>query len=262
MTAYLVANPPRRSQYRKPRRARPTGTICLHSAENAPDLNPPDDGAENIARFIRDRTDAGSYHVICDQDTRIQLVPFEWEAFGDGTGSNPWAIHISAALRAADWGRLTNQQKLWYVASMATAARDASDWLTATHGIEVPVRRLTKASAKEPGFCSHQDRETWFGTPGRRTDPWRNDEGMWHLFLSLYADTTAKPIPEEHDMWGTEIIAAYGEAGYLNATLHPDQLAKHWGDIRAWTHVIYAKPEAERAGGVKYVRTLLGLPAA
>lgn len=194
MTAYLVANPPRRSQFRKPRRAVPTGTCVLHSAENAPDLRPPDDGAEGIARFIQGRSDPGSYHVIADQDSRIQLVPFEWEAYGDGTGSNPWGIQLSLALRAKDWWTLTDQQRLWYMASLATAARDASDWLLATQGFVVPVRRLTKASANQAGFCTHQDREDWFGTPGRRTDPWRNDPAMWHLFLTLYADT-AKPDP-------------------------------------------------------------------
>lgn len=68
------------------------------------------------------------------------------------------------------------------------------------------------------------------------------------------------PTPEEqHDMHGTEIIAAYGEAGYLSPLLHPDKLAQHWRDIRTWTHAIYSKPEPERAGGVAYVRSLLGL---
>lgn len=259
MTAYLVANPPRRSQYRRPRRAKPSGTVVLHSAENAPDLRPPDDGAENIASFIRGRSDPGSYHVICDQDSSIQLVPFEWEAFHDGTGSNPWSIGLSLALRAADWPKLTDQQQLWYMASLATAARQASDWLHAHYSVSVPTRRLTKSSPSQPGFCSHQDRENWFGSAGRRTDPWRNDEGMWHLFLTLYEDTRRTPREDQSDMYGTEVIAAYGEAGYLLATLHPDKLAAHWRDIRAWTHAIYAKPEHERAGGVAYVRALLGL---
>ncbi len=64
---------------------------------------------------------------------------------------------------------------------------------------------------------------------------------------------------EQDDMYGTLIAAAYGEAGYLAPTLHPDQLRKHWTDIGVWTHAIYAKPEPERDGGVVYVRSLLGL---
>jgi hypothetical protein len=211
MAAYLVENPPRRSQYRKPRRSKPTGTVVLHTAENAPDLVPPDLGAENIARFIRNRTDPGSYHTINDQDSRIRLVPFEWEAFGDGTGSNPWAIQLSIAMTAEQWWKITNQQKLWYMAGLASAAREASDWLQAKHGITVPARRLTKASAREAGFCSHQDRETWFGTPGRRTDPWRNDDALWHLFLTLYEDATRTPLQEELDDMEPEafVVIAY-----------------------------------------------------
>lgn len=194
---YLLANPPRRSQFRSLRRAKPTGTIVLHSAENAPDLVLPDEGAERIARFIQGRDDPGSYHVICDQDSQLPLVPFSYEAFHDGTGSNPWSIGLSFALRASDWPHLTDQQRLWYMASLATAARDASNWLHAHYSITVPVRRLTKSSQRQPGFCTHQDREEWEGIPGRRTDPWRNDPVMWRLFLDLYEDTRRPSTPVE-----------------------------------------------------------------
>lgn len=190
MAAYLVDHPPARSQYRKGRRATPTGTIVLHTAENAPDLAGADAGAENIARFISQRTDApGSYHLIGDRDSQILLVPFEWEAFHDGTRSNPWSIGISLAITAEWFRNAPNDQKLWYMARLATMARKASDWLEANHGITVPARRLTKASQREAGFCTHMDRETWEGTPGRRSDPWGNSDAMWHLFLTLYDDT-------------------------------------------------------------------------
>lgn len=236
MTAYLVANPPRRSQYRKPRRAKPTGACVLHTAESAPDLHAPDHGAENIARFIRDRSDPGSYHKIADQDSRIQLVPFEWEAFGDGTGSNPWGIHLSLATRAADWWKLTNQQQLWYMAGLATCAREASDWLLATYGITVPVRRLTKASANQAGFCSHMDREDWFGTPGRRTDPWRNDEGMWHLFLTLYADTAGDRPQEDEIVFTVAEAADYVKEAYALLARRPPTDY----ELYIWAHAIAA----------------------
>lgn len=259
--AYLVANPPRRSQFRRPRRATPTGSVVMHTAEIAPDLAGEDLGAERIARFISTRTDApGSYHLIGDRDSQILLVPFEWEAFGDGTGSNPWAIHISLAVTAAWFRAAPNDQKLWYMARLATMARTASDWLEQNHGITVPARRLTPASSNQAGFCTHMDRENWRGTPGRRGDPWGVSDSMWHLFLTLYEDTRRTPTPQEDDtMHGTEVIAAYGEAGYLNATLHPDKLAQHWRDIRTWTHAVYAKPVSERDGAVAYIRALLGL---
>lgn len=255
MGAYLVDNPPRRSQYRKPRRAKPTGTVVLHSAENAPDLRLPDEGAERIARFIRDRSDAGSYHKIADQDSRIQLVPFEWEAFGDGTGSNRWAIHLSLALRASDWPKLTKQQQLWYMAGLAICAREASDWLRAHYSITVPVRRLTKASASQPGFCSHMDRETWFGKPGRRTDPWRNDDEMWHLFLTLYADTAPAPAPEDDLMDPRAfVVLAY----YSILQRPPESLER----IDKGAQFIKGHPQGEREGQNAYVAHVAASPEA
>lgn len=88
----------------------------------------------------------------------------------------------------------------------------------------------------------------------------RSDRSLWwpHSATPTTPPPPVKP-PESTDMHGTRIIAAYGEAGYLLATLHPDKLRQHWADIDAWTAVIYAKPEHERAGGVAYVRALLGL---
>ena len=75
MSAYLLDHPPRRNQYRVGRRAKPTGTIVLHTAENTPDLAGPDLGAEGIARFISTRTDAaGSYHLLGDRDSEILVV--------------------------------------------------------------------------------------------------------------------------------------------------------------------------------------------
>lgn len=62
------------------------------------------------------------------------------------------------------------------------------------------------------------------------------------------------PSPEENDLYGTDIICSYGEAGY------PLDNADIWSDIRRWTHEIYNKPEAERRGGVQFIRLLLGLP--
>lgn len=212
MAAYLEEHPPARSQYRKGRRAKPTGTIVLHTAENTPDLAGADSGAENIARFISQRTDApGSYHLIGDRDSQIELVPFEWEAFHDGTGSNPWSVGISLAITAAWFRNATNEEKLWYMARLATMARTASDWLEANHGITVPARRLTKASQREAGFCTHMDRENWEGTPGRRSDPWGNSDEMWHLFLTLYDDTAHQEdeplkLDDEDRQWFRDLI--------------------------------------------------------
>lgn len=181
MSVYLIDNPPVTRQYRSPRRATPTGCIVVHTAESSPDTIPTDDGAENVARFIQGRSDFGSYHAICDSDTWIQLVRWGDEAFGDATGSNPWAVHVSAATQAHRWDSLPGKWVEGCVASMAEAASVAADWLETEHGIRVPARRITRAGSEagEPGFISHAERD-----PARRTDPGAGFP--WAMFLTLF----------------------------------------------------------------------------
>lgn len=129
-------------------------------------------------------------------------------------------------------------------------------WGHDTFGIPLEVCRTHDA----PGIGYHTLHPRHWTTVPSKTCPGVVRKQQFHDLI-VPALRHAPPVkPEETtDMIGTEIIAAYGEAGYLLATLHPDQLAQHWRDIRAWTHAIYAKPEPERAGGVAYVRALLGL---
>ncbi|MCA1570078.1 MAG: hypothetical protein LC798_07100 [Chloroflexi bacterium] len=166
--AWLNDNPPVRPQFRHPRRAKCTGCIVLHSAESQADVSPPDTGAENVARFIRTRADVGSYHVICDSDTAIQLVEFGDEAYQDGTGSNPWAIGISGAFQAHQFAGQPEVWKRAVVDQMAKAVKRAADWVDATYGVTVPPASLTKAQsdAGKPGLIPHALRD-----PGRRSDP-------------------------------------------------------------------------------------------
>lgn len=187
---YLVLHPPARTQYRYPRRATVTGAICLHDAENVTDLDGPDSGAEAVARFIQHRTDPGSYHSIVDSDSIVRLVPYDAEAYGEGTGGNPHALHLALAYGS----RWTPTPEWWAkaITNAATAARDMADWVHATTGVAVPARRITadQYRAGAPGFIPHADLD-----PKRRSDP----VGFpWDPFLALYANTTAKPpTPKE-----------------------------------------------------------------
>ena len=165
--AWLNEHPPVRSQFRHPRREPASGVIVLHSAENMPDLNPPDTGAEAVAKFIQTRTDPGSYHVICDADSRIRLVDFGDEAYQDGTGSNPHAIAISGAFRADQWLTLPKWWQDGVVQQMALAALEARSWL-ADRGVVLPAQPVTRVESDQrvPGFITHALRD-----PTRRSDP-------------------------------------------------------------------------------------------
>lgn len=178
--AYLDDHPPARTQSRQ-RYAEPSGVIVVHTAESIADEVGPDTGAEAVAGFIARRADPGSYHLLADSDSIVQVVRFELAAYGDGTGSNEHAIHLSFACRAADWPHMSPEQRAAYVEQGAIAAARGNEWLKANHGIDTPARRITRpqSDARVPGFISHGERD-----PGRRTDP---GVGFpWRLFLDRY----------------------------------------------------------------------------
>lgn len=191
MTAYLIANPPRIRQFRRPRRAKPSGVIVIHTAESFPDEVGPDTGAESVARFIRDRTNYGSYHDLCDSDTIVNLVPYDAEAYHDATGSNPHSLSVSAATQAAKWDQLDDDWVRATVVNMARAAARQAAWLHAEHGIVVPAKTRTRTETEQrmPGFISHAKRD-----PARRTDP--GPSFPWSLFLSTYAALMAGDDPD------------------------------------------------------------------
>jgi hypothetical protein len=181
MTAYLITNPPRIRQFRRPRRAKPSGVVVVHTAENTPDRLGLDEGAEAVARFIRNRTTFGSYHDLVDSDSIINLVPYDAEAYHDGTGSNPHSYGVSAATTAASWDRAPDEWRADTVRNMATAAARYARWVRSAHGVDIPPRRITRAQSERrvPGFLGHGERD-----PGRRSDP--GSTFPWELFLRLY----------------------------------------------------------------------------
>lgn len=194
---YLEDNPPRRDQFRVGRRDPVKPVIVVHTAEGGTDRVGADYKAENTASFIRNRTDAGSYHMLGDSDSIIQLVRFENEAYQDGTGSNRWAIGISLAMNAADWSRISSTRRQELTTTAAEMAAIAARWL-GDRGLPYPVPRLlTKRQSDAPnasGFISHARRD-----PSRRTDPGANFP--WTEFFRLYrqilSDGGLEPTPEQ-----------------------------------------------------------------
>ncbi len=197
---YLIKNAPARSQFRSPRRSRPSGLTVLHTAESVMDTVGPDTGAENVANFIRTRREAGSYHDLVDSDSALQLVRYGDEAYHDGTGSNAWSLSISWALAAADWPKLTAERRDAFLRQGAVAFRRQQAWLTSHDYPTTPLRRLTKAQSDAglAGFIKHGDRD-----PGRRSDP-----GMrfpWERWFELCAPTPAPPAAPTPPLTYTEV---------------------------------------------------------
>jgi hypothetical protein len=165
----LEDNPPVRGQFRVGRRDPVKPVIVVHTAESGTDRSGPDPKAEGVASFIRNRTDPGSYHLIGDADSIIQLIRFDNEAYHDRTGSNRWSIGISLAMNAADWPSLSGTRREELVATAGQMAAIAATWLKG-RGLQVPEPRLlTKVESDRldaTGFISHARRD-----PSRRSDP-------------------------------------------------------------------------------------------
>lgn len=205
---YLEDNPPARSQFRVGRRSSVRSVIVVHTAESGTDTQGADPKAENVANFIRGRSTAGSYHLVGDADSIVQLVDFNNEAFQDGTGSNAWAIGISLAMNAGDWPRLSAARSTELVTTAAQMAAMAATWLRG-RGLDAPAARLlTKAqsdSSSASGFISHALRD-----PSRRTDP--GPAFPWTQFFAIYQQILADgnvrvaeedPITELQRLTGT-----------------------------------------------------------
>lgn len=193
--SWLDTHPPARSQFRRPRRAKPSGVVVVHTAENTPDYVAFDGGAEAVANFIRNRTDPGSYHDLCDSDSSINLVDYNCEAFHDATGSNPHSYGVSIATRADVWPLAPRVWRDGAVRQAALATARYSRWVRANYGIVIPARRITRVQSTEgvPGFISHEERD-----PERRHDP--GDGFPWGMYLDLYAEEMSQS--EDNDDMG------------------------------------------------------------
>lgn len=204
--AYLDDNPPASKQYRRPRRADPSGVIVVHTAENTPDEVATDGGAEAVARFIRTRSDPGSYHDLVDSDSCVHLVEYDCEAFHDATGSNPHSYGVSVATRADLWSLAPATWRDGAVRQAAAAAARYASWLRGRRGIVIPARRITRSESelRMPGFISHAERD-----PKRRSDP--GAEFPWNAFLSEFSRLTAPTAPKPPEQEEIELLMVQNE---------------------------------------------------
>lgn len=215
---YLIANPPRIRQFRD-RRAKVTGLIVIHTAESAPDEVGPDTGTENVARFIRDRTTPGCYHTLVDSDSRLPLVPYDLATYGDGTGSNEFAVHLSFATQAAKWASLGKDWVEGALDQMAIEIKNVIDWFK-TKGIEFRLRLVNKAQSDAgwSGLISHALRD-----PGRRSDPGAGFP--WDRLLKKVAALIKPPAPKPAPRPGrADAVAQRRALTKLAAALKPGRL--------------------------------------
>lgn len=224
MGAYLIDHPPARSQFIAPRREEVSGVVTVHTAENTPDFVAFDGGAEAVARFIAGRSDPGSYHDLADSDSLLDVVPYGYEAFHDGTGTNRHSLGLSVATRADVWPLAPKAWRDGAIEHAAQGAARMARYVKARRGFLIPARRITAAQARArvPGFISHAELD-----PTRRSDPGAGFP--WAQFLTRYAELTGQ-TPEGDDMPITaaeaDLIAQRVEARLLRRSEDNDTLAE------------------------------------
>lgn len=189
MSYILVDHPnPNAPQGGLPRRGggKLSGTCIVHTSEG-----PWSNGVDALTSFIRTRSDYGSYHRACDWADIAVYFPWEWETWQD-TETNGWAVGIAAACRTVDWRVMPAGVREGYYRNMARMAADFVTYMRDTHGVTVPLRRITgaEARARVPGFAAHGDSGVHRSDPGADFD--------WDAFLAYTAQalgTASKPTP-------------------------------------------------------------------
>lgn len=197
--------------------------IVLHTTESLADLDGPDSGAENVARWFTTTTvdRAASYHTLVDSDSTVRCLP----AGLDGTtvhtafhayGYNSKTLGLSLAMRADSWPSVP---QMWASKILNRAVNEAAAWC-ARWGI--PAVRITRAEldAGSKGLLAHADT-----SPTDRSDPGAGFP--WDLFIRLTAaqldlggaTTDPPPTPEDDPTMPTHLlrIAAGPHAGVVLA---------------------------------------------
>lgn len=160
--------------------------IVVHTAENIPDFNPPDRGAESIANYFANTSRPVSCHSVVDSDSNIPLLPDEAVAFHvRGYNTPGWGIEI--ATQAAAWDRIP----AWHKEALLDAAAKECARVAEKFNIPIVFRDARQIVAGLPGFTGHTNLD-----PTRRSDP-GFDTNDWADFLARVKSYTQ---PKEDEM--------------------------------------------------------------
>lgn len=199
MGAYLADNPGRLRQWSARSSwspSRPTGLTVLHSTEF-----PPSWTAAQQAVWLRNRDTPGCYHDIADTyGADLWLIPYEYGAWQDGTGSNGMAVSISFVCRTTDWSGMSREVRARTLRAGARCFARQQAWLRSKGYPTTPLRLVSKADSDRgvPGFIYHGHRD-----PARRSDPGLTSFPMAQFLdecrAALAGDTPEDDMPYSED---------------------------------------------------------------
>jgi hypothetical protein len=188
MGYYLLDNPPRSPQFYPSRNSTPTYAIGVHTSEGSTGPG----SARNLARFISQRSDPGSYHAIVDSEETVVLVPPDYTTFSvaaSGYNSRTW--HICLAGRSADLSPDDANTQ-----AMIARAGEAIRALWGFLGIDPAANAqwIGTDALNRPGLFCHGDVQPW-----DRSDAWSRHPDRARLD-QLLIDAITPTTPPEDEM--------------------------------------------------------------
>jgi hypothetical protein len=163
-------------------RAKPVRLIVIHTAENLPDFDGSDSGAEAVAAYGASTTRA-SWHSTVDSDSTIRMLPDGFTAW-HVRGYTSESLGIELATQAAKW---PTAPAAWTTRILNRAADVVAQWCL-THDLPPVLLDAADVAAGKKGITGHHVLD-----PTRRTDP--GPEFPWTRFINLVTERLTMAVP-------------------------------------------------------------------
>lgn len=198
MSFYLLEHPPASPQFYPTRSNPPTWAVSVHTSEGSTGPG----SALALAQFIARRPDPGSYAVVVDSETTLELVPPLYTTFSvaaSGYNSRTWAICLAGR---SDELSPTDPNTL---AMIGRAGRAIFDLWTLV-GVDIPaaLRWIGTDALKTPGLFCHGTVQPW-----DRTDAWSihpERDALDALLVKAIASNIPQPLPPLEDEMNRYLI--------------------------------------------------------
>ena len=198
MSFYLLDHPPASPQFYPSRANTPTWAVSVHTSEGSTGPGT----ALGLAQFIARRSDPGSYAVIVDSETTIDMVPPLYTTYSvaaAGYNSRTWSICLTGRSRDLS----PNDPNT--LAMIGRAGRAIFELWTLV-GVNIPdaLAWIGTDALKRPGLFCHGDVQPWDRTDAWSIHPERPDLDL--LLVKAIAANIPQPLPTLEDEMNRYLI--------------------------------------------------------